>query len=516
MSRGGGETPIISPIVSTTQDGDILESGLKAGLKDRMINLIALCGIIGPGCLIGMGNMLAEGGPVGMIVGYAIVGLLVMSMCFAIGEMNSFLDFNFSIFGSRYISKGFGATLSLYYAFLWICTLISEYTALTASLTTYTDKIPTYGWFLLMWAFFTVFQTLGVEAYGEAEYILGFTKIAFLSGFYIFAIIYAAGGIPDHKPDNPFKNYPLNSGFKGIANSFVYAAQFYSGVEAVSIIAAESRNPRRAIPTAVKNTVIRIFFVYFGLSISYGITVAYNNPNLTSSAKVLKSPITIALTEAGWINSKYFVTTFILLVCLSSINSAIYLASRALFSWSNAGFGPRIFTTVNKSGVPYVAIHTCHLFGFLSILSYKSGSSEAYSYIIGLSGVAAFITWTAICITHLRFRYGLIKQNYDLKKVPFLAPFFPYASLFATGLGIVLILVQGWTVFKPFHAGLFVDAYILLPLFPIIWFLYDFFYFKQGIIKFEDMDFETGKRADLDAKDDVEEDLYNLQESKSG
>ncbi|KGK35095.1 hypothetical protein JL09_g5755 [Pichia kudriavzevii] len=32
------------------EDGDeILDSGLKAGLKNRMINLIALCGLIGPG-----------------------------------------------------------------------------------------------------------------------------------------------------------------------------------------------------------------------------------------------------------------------------------------------------------------------------------------------------------------------------------------------------------------------------------------------------------------------------------
>ncbi|GME91287.1 unnamed protein product [Ambrosiozyma monospora] len=50
-----------------------VSSGLQAGLKNRMINLIALCGIIGPGCLIGIGSALAKGGPVGMLVGFTIV-----------------------------------------------------------------------------------------------------------------------------------------------------------------------------------------------------------------------------------------------------------------------------------------------------------------------------------------------------------------------------------------------------------------------------------------------------------
>lgn len=36
------------------EQGDVLlDTGLKAGLKDRMINLIAICGILGPGLFIG-------------------------------------------------------------------------------------------------------------------------------------------------------------------------------------------------------------------------------------------------------------------------------------------------------------------------------------------------------------------------------------------------------------------------------------------------------------------------------
>lgn len=492
---------------------EILDSGLQAGLKNRMINLIALCGLIGPGVFIGMGSALRSGGPVGLLVGFAVVGILVFSMMNSIGELNAAYDQNFAILGSRFVSKGFGATVAIFYVIIWVTNIIAEYTSLSSAMQTYTTTVPTYGWYLIFWFIFTIFQMLDVTWWGEAEYFLGFLKLAFLSGFYLFSIIYAAGGIKGHKPDNPFGNYPLKDGFKGIANSFVYAGVFYSGVEGVSVIAAEARNPRKAIPTAVRSTVFRVFFVYFGLSIFYGITVPYNDPILNASDNVMRSPMTIALTEAGWPNSKYFVTTMIWITCFSSINSAIFFASRALFTWANAGYGPKIFTKTNKRGVPYVAIHFVHIFGFLSILSYSSGSSIAYSYIVSVTGVAAFMVWTTISITHLRFRWGYVAQGHSLDALPYKAILFPWFNYVAIVIGVVLTLVQSWSCFVPFDYKTFIDGYIMLPLFFIIWFCYDKFYFKSWIIKYKDMDFESGRRPDLD--DSVGAELDNLSNDES-
>ncbi|CCH41392.1 General amino acid permease [Wickerhamomyces ciferrii] len=489
-------------ILHKDSNGDVIkENGLKAGLQNRMINLIALCGIIGPGMFIGIGNMLAKGGPVSMIVGFGIVGILVIFMMFAVGELNSIYDENFAILGSRFISKGFGATISLYYVIIWVTILISEYTSLTAALQSYTTKIPMYGWFLIFFTIFTCFQTLEISWWGESEYILGMFKLIFITGFYLFAIIFASGGIPNHKPDNPFGKYPLNSGFKGIASSFVYAGVFYAGVEGISLLTMESKNPRKAIPSAVKSTVYRVFYVYIGLSIAYGITVAYNDPILNSGDGVLKSPMMIALTNAGWTNSKYFVTTFIWITCFSSINTAIYFASRSLFAWAQEGYGPKIFTKVTKKGVPYVAIHFVHIFSFLAILSYSSGSRVAYTYIISVTGVATFIVWVCICGVHLRFRYAWIKRNLPLDNIPYLAPCFPYGSYFGAGLGIVLVLVQGWTCFVPFDYKSFIDGYIMLPLFFIIWGCYDYFYFKKGLLKVNEIDFESTR---LELTEDVD------------
>jgi amino acid transporter len=267
-------------------------------------------------------------------------------------------------------------------------------------------------------------------------------------------------------------------------------------------LATETKNIKKAIPTAVRNTLFRILFVYYGLSITYGITVPYNNEQLTSSDRVLRSPMAIALTEAGWVNAKYYVTSMILVICLSSINTAIYLASRALFSWADKGYGPKIFTKTTARGVPYVAIHTCHLFGFLSILSYSSGSTVAYAYIVNVTGVAAFIIWASIGVIHLRFRKLWIASGRTTAELPFKSAFFPYTNYFSISLGIVLVLVQGWSVFKPFDYKNFIDAYILLPAFFICWASYDY-YFKTGFVKVENIDFDEDRRPDVDEVEEL-------------
>ncbi|EEQ36555.1 hypothetical protein CLUG_00678 [Clavispora lusitaniae ATCC 42720] len=466
-------------------------TGIKRGLKTRHISMMALAGIIGPGVFIGMGSALHAGGPVGLISGFAIVGILVLIMMYCIGELNSMFDFNFNVHASRWVDPAFGATLGWYYVFLWVCNIIAEYVSVTSVLSFYSTKVPIYGYYLLCWGVFTVYQMFGVDVFGEVEYILAFVKLLFISGFYIFSIIYAGGGIKGHSPGNPFRDYPLAGGFKGIANSFVYAGVFYTGIESLSVTFGESKNVRAAVKTAVRQAVFRIFYVYFGISISYGITVRWNDPNLSSSSKTMKSPMTIALVNAGWHNAGYFVTSVVFVTCISSINSAIYFAARCLKRLADDGFAPKVFTTVSKNGVPWVATHVVHLFGFLSLLSMSDSATVAYGYIVNLAGVCAFIVWTSIVYAHYRFRKGWLIQGNSVDDLPFKSPFYPYSNYVGIVLGIVLTLVQGWSVFKPFQKGQFVDVYIMLPLFFIFW-----VGFKYGLkskwVKYEDMDFETG------------------------
>lgn len=54
--------------------GDIIDDGLRRGLKGRQFVIIALGSIIGPGCFYGLGYGIYEAGPLGLLIGFSIVG----------------------------------------------------------------------------------------------------------------------------------------------------------------------------------------------------------------------------------------------------------------------------------------------------------------------------------------------------------------------------------------------------------------------------------------------------------
>jgi amino acid transporter len=53
------------------------DSGVKRGLKNRHLSMMALAGIIGPGLLVGAGGALNSGGPASLIIGFGVIGRLL-------------------------------------------------------------------------------------------------------------------------------------------------------------------------------------------------------------------------------------------------------------------------------------------------------------------------------------------------------------------------------------------------------------------------------------------------------
>jgi amino acid transporter len=85
-------------------------------------------------------------------------------------------------------------------------------------------------------------------------------------GFIILGIIIAAGGVPGSPQGYLGTHFwydpgAFNHGFKGLCSVFVTAAFSFGGTELVGLTAAETENPRVALPTAVKQVFWRITLV---------------------------------------------------------------------------------------------------------------------------------------------------------------------------------------------------------------------------------------------------------------
>ncbi|PSN71507.1 histidine permease [Corynespora cassiicola Philippines] len=485
------------------------DSGVKRGLKTRHLSMMALAGIIGPGLLVGSGGALANGGPASLLIGFGVIGIIAFSITQSLGELTTLYPTGgaFTGLSDRFVDKAFGVAVGWNYWLIWGCVLANEYNVISSIMVFWSDKVPLWGYFLIFWFAFLGFQLLGVESFGEAEFWLALLKIFGLIAYYIFSIIYASGGLVGQQEALGFRYWHdpgpfAGNGFRGVATVFVFCSTFYAGVEAVAVAATETKNPSVAVPLAIRQVFWRIIFVYMGAAFFFGLTCPANADGLVNgSSRALKSPMTIAIQTAGWEGGVHLINAFIFITVLSAANSSIYIASRTILFMAQDGKAPKFLGRTNGRGVPIYAIVFSNLFGALSMMNVSTGGGKAYSYIVNLSGVSTFLVWGSISFTHIRFRQAWAAQGKSVDELPFKSMLYPWNPWFGLIANAFLAIVQGWTTLSPFDAGTFVDAYILLPLFAIIYFGYKFL-FKTKFWGVYEMDLDSGRRKDLDAREE--------------
>ena len=72
---------------SVTSDVGNDTSRLERKLKGRHMQMIAIGGAIGTGLFIGSGSALATGGPLALLLGFGIVGIMLFCVIHALGEL---------------------------------------------------------------------------------------------------------------------------------------------------------------------------------------------------------------------------------------------------------------------------------------------------------------------------------------------------------------------------------------------------------------------------------------------
>lgn len=121
-------------------------------------------------------------------------------------------------------------------------------------------------------------------------------KIIVLVGLILCCLIISLGGSPSGKrigfrywnEPGAFAPYLAEGGlgrFLGFWSCIVQAAFMFMGCEVVGITYGEAKNPRKAIPRAVQQTILRIAIFYIGGVFVLGMTVPYTNDFLLSANK---------------------------------------------------------------------------------------------------------------------------------------------------------------------------------------------------------------------------------------
>ena len=128
------------------------KSGVKRGLKNRHLSMMALAGIIGPGLLVGAGGALAKGGPASIIIGFGVVGIIAYSVMQSLGELTTIFPDGgaFLQLADRMVDRAFGFVVGWNYFIVWAAVLANEYNVITSVLVFWSDKVPQWGYLSLI------------------------------------------------------------------------------------------------------------------------------------------------------------------------------------------------------------------------------------------------------------------------------------------------------------------------------------------------------------------------------
>ncbi|PPQ72714.1 hypothetical protein CVT26_003009 [Gymnopilus dilepis] len=497
------------------------ENPLVRQLKNRHIAMISIGGVIGTGLFLGTANALRNGGPVGLLLGYTVMGSICYSVMISLGEMVAFLPIpgGHIKLAERFVDPAFSFTMGWNYWYNWVIVLPAELSAASVLIGFWNKEISPAVWITVCMVVVIVINLLGAGAYGEAEFIFASIKVITITGLIILGIVLDLGGGPDHdrlgfrywKHPGPFVQFHDIAGAKGRFLGFwavlTQAAFSYIGTEIVAIAAGEAKNPRRNLPRAIKRVYIRILLFYILGTFIIGLLVPSTDPGLnlaSAQGTAAASPFVIAIKRSGIRALPSIINACLLTSAWSAASSDLYTSSRALYGLAASGNAPKIFLRASGNGLPYVSVIFNSFFALLSYMGTKSGSGRVFGWFSNMTSIAGLMTWFGISVTYLRFYAGLKNQGIDRTTLPFYSRFQPFAAWYAMISCFIVCLLSGWAVFLKgaWATDTFVTNYLPLVLFPILY-LGAKYYYREPAKKPHEMDFVTNiKEIEADTYDD--------------
>ena len=297
----------------------------------------------------------------------------------------------------------------------------------------------------------------------------------------------------------------FHHGFKGLCSVFVNAAFAFAGTELVGLAAAETSNPRKMLPTAVKQVFWRITLFYIVSLTLVGLLVPYNDPRLldgTSSADAKASPFVISIVNASISGLPSVMNVVIMIAVLSVGNASIYGSSRTLAAMAEQQQAPKFLAYIDRKGRPLPALVVASVFGLLGFLAASDKESEAFTWMMAISGLSSIFTWGSICLCHIRFRRAWKLQGHSLNELAFQSQPGIIGSWVGLIFNCLVLVAQFWVGFAPSGYGTmsaaslvsnFFSDYLAAPVVLAFYIPYKIWY-KTPFIRAKDMDLQTGRR----------------------
>ncbi|KAK4057255.1 hypothetical protein OIO90_001752 [Microbotryomycetes sp. JL221] len=466
-SFGSGEKTSADGVfttVTTSQHASSAHS-VKRVITRRQVNLYAIGGVIGTAVFVSIGGALTKGGPLSLLTAYAVYCLALYCVNEGQGEMVCALpiESSFSRFASKYVADAFGAATAWNY-FLCMCSLLCfEITAFHAVCGFWSDQIHPAIIPAAMLVSYCILHLWSSRWFAESEFWIVLMKILLMLGLFMFTLVTMCGGNPikdafgfrswrDPGPVAEYNATGASGQLQGWLACLLNAAFAVAGPDMLSMIGAETINPRKVMPTAFRTVFARLIIFFVLSALAVGILVPSNDPILLAAISegrpgAGRSPYVAAMTRLQVPILPHIVNAGILTSIYSAGSAFAYNGSRVLHALAVDGYAPAFIKKTNHNGVPWVAFLLTAAIGCLSFLQVSAGSTKVLDWFINCSTSAQLVTWLAMSITYLRWRKAMAVQGFDRSSLPYRSRILPYGTYFAMLVVSIVTLIVGYSVF---------------------------------------------------------------------
>ncbi|WP_338696486.1 amino acid permease [Streptomyces sp. Q6] len=419
--------------------------GLKAGLKNRHLSMIAIGGVIGAGLFVGSGSGIAAAGPA-ILVSYALVGAMVVFVMRMLGEMAAArpTSGSFSAYADQALGRWAGFSIGWLYWFFWVVVLAVEATAGAKILNGWIPGVPQWGWALIVMVVLTIVNLAAVGSYGEFEFWFAGIKVVAIGAFVVVGLLAAFGVLPgSDNPGSGLAHLTDAGGFfpKGpgaILTGVLMVVFSFMGSEIVTLAAGESEDPQKAVTKATNSVIWRIGIFYLGSIFVVLTLLPWNDKSIVDEGSYVAALNSIGIPHAGQV-----MDVIVLTAVLSCLNSGLYTASRMAFSLGQRGDAPKAFARTTSRGVPRTAILGSVVFGFLAVWFNYQWPDTVFNFLLNSSGAVALFVWLVICFTQLKMRGIILRESPEKLVVKmWLFPYLTWATIAAISFVLVYMLTD--------------------------------------------------------------------------
>lgn len=438
------------------------KKAFQRDLTSTTLTLLTLGGVMGSGLFMASGLAIRHAGP--MVLPMFAVGALLMTL-----EINALAEMSiatptpgsFLVFTDRVLGPGWTFVSGWIFWFSSVLTMSSEVTAASLFSRLWFPGMPLWTWALIYSAGIIAINFISVRGFGTIEGFMASVKTIAVLLFLVIAALAVFHRLPTAvTPTTPWHMMAIHGGFLphgwyGAAPAMILVLFAYAGTGVIGLAAAETKNPTKTLPTAIRRTVWLVAIMYIG---SIGLIVLLA-PWSSMSSSVSPFIIILRATRIPYVT--FIMNLVLVFAVLSTMNAALYSNVRVLYGLAKEGQAPKALGRLNKKGLPTRAIWTsASLLALTIVLAYVL-PHKAYAYLVTATGFQAMFIWLMVLYTQLHYRPFLEQHHPD--KLTHKLWGYPYTTWFVIA-AVVLAMAA-----SPLARGERVGALVGLGGIIVVW-----------------------------------------------